>query len=161
MNLTENWTAIRKHFSQSFGSSLHVSIASVDVDNTPTVTPVGTVFLNKDQTGFYFEKFIATLPRHALQNNAICILAVNSSKLFWFKSLFKARFDTYPAYRLYGELGERREATETEIRALKKRLKTTRRLKGHKYLWGNMKELREITFYKGEKINIGKMTAAL
>ncbi len=161
MDLIENWSAIRKHFSQSFGSSLHVSIASVDADNTPTVTPVGTVFLNKDQTGFYFEKFIATLPKHAEHNNAICILAVNSSKLFWLKSLFKARFDTYPAYRLYGELGERREATEAEIRALKKRLKTTRRLKGHKYLWGSMNEVREINFHKGEKINIGKMTQAL
>ena len=161
MDLIENWSAIRKHFSQSFGSSLHVSIASVDADNTPTVTPVGTVFLNKDQTGFYFEKFIATLPKHAEHNNTICILAVNSSKLFWLKSLFKARFDTYPAYRLYGKLGERREATEAEIRALKKRLKTTRRLKGHKYLWGTMNEVREITFHKGEKINIGKMTQAL
>jgi len=161
MDLIENWGAIRKHFSQSFGSSLHVSIASVDSDNTPTVTPVGTVFLNKDQTGFYFEKFIVTLPKHAVHNNAICILAVNSSKFFWVKSLFKARFDVYPAFRLYGELGERREATESEIRALKKRLKTTRRLKGHKYLWGNMKEVREINFHKGEKVNIGKMTQAL
>ncbi len=161
MDLIENWIAIRKHFSQSFGSSLHVSIASVDADKIPTVTPVGTIFLNKDQTGFYFEKFITTLPKHAVHNNTICILAVNSSKLFWFKSLFKGRFDTYPAYRLYGELGVRREATKTEIRALKKRLKTTRSLKGHKYLWGNMKEVREITFHKGEKINIGKMTKTL
>ena len=101
------------------------------------------------------------MPKHAIQNNAICILAVNSNKLFWFKSLFKARFDTYPAYRLYGKLGKRRAATEFEIRALKKRLKTTRRLKGHKYLWGNMNEVREISFHKGEKINIGKMTKAL
>jgi hypothetical protein len=96
-----------------------------------------------------------------VHNNAICILAVNSSKLFWFKSLFKAHFDTYPAYRLYGEIGERREATEPEIRALKKRLKIIRRLKGHRYLWGNMKEVRELSFHKGEKINIGKMTQAL
>jgi len=161
MDLTENWSAIRKHFSQSFGSSLHVSIASVAADNAPTVTPVGTVFLNADQTGFYFEKFISTLPKHAADNNQICLLAVNSSKLFWLKSLFKARFDTYPAYRLYGSLGKRREATEAEIRALKKRLKTTRRLKGHKYLWGDMMEVREISFHKGEKINIGKMTKAL
>jgi hypothetical protein len=161
MDLIENWSAIRKHFSQSFGSSLHVSIASVGDENKPTVTPVGSLFLNSDQTGFYFEKFISTLPQHAAGNNNICLLAVNSNKLFWLKSLFKARFDAYPAYRLYGELGKRREATETEIRALKKRLKTTRRLKGHKYLWGNMKEVREISFHKGEKINIGKMTQAL
>lgn len=161
MDMIDNWSAIRKHFSQSFGSSLHVSISSVASDNRPMVTPVGTVFLNKDQSGFYFEKFVSSLPKHASQNNHICILAVNSNKLFWLKSLFRARFDTYPAYRLYGKLGKRREATESEISALKKRLKTTRRLKGHKYLWGDMKEVREIRFHKGEKINIGKMTQAL
>ncbi len=161
MDLIENWSAIRKHFSQSFGTSLHVSIASVDADNTPTVTPVGTVFLNKDQTGFYFEKFISTLPQQAVHNNTICILAVNSSKIFWLKSLFKGRFEAYPAYRLFGKLGERRKATEAEMRALKRRMKITRSLKGHKYLWNNMDEVRKITFHKGEKINIGKMTKAL
>lgn len=161
MELINHWEGIRKHFSQSFGSSLHVSIASVGKDNTPTVTPVGTVFLNKDQTGFYFEKFVSTLPDHAKINNSICILAVNSSKLFWLKSLFKGRFDSYPAYRLWGTLGARREATASELRALKKRLKSTRRLKGHRYLWGNMTVVREITFHRGEKINIGNMTQAL
>ena len=161
METVENWDAIRKHFSKSFGSSLHVSIASVDKDNTPTVTPVGTVFLNKDQTGFYFEKFVSTLPKHAVHNNAICILAVNSSKFFWLKSLFKGHFDSYPAYRLYGNLGERRKATEAEMRALKRRMKLTRSLKGHKYLWNNMNEVREIAFQKAEKITIGKMTKGL
>ena len=161
MDLIENWTSIRRHFSQSFGSSLHVSIASVSEDNTPTVTPVGTVFLNKDRTGFYFEKFVSTLPKHAKRNNSICILAVNSSKLFWLTSLFQGRFDRYPAFRLWGTLGKRRDATETELRALKKRLKSTRRLKGHRYLWGDMTVVREINFHKGEKINIGKMTETL
>jgi len=161
MDLIENWTAIRNHFSQSFGSSLHVSIASVGDENTPTITPVGSLFLNSDQTGFYFEKFISTLPKHATDNNNICILAVNSSKLFWLKSLFKGRFDAYPDYRLYGALGKRRKATQTEIRALKRRMKLTRSLKGHNYLWNDMDDVREITFHKGEKINIGKMTKAL
>jgi hypothetical protein len=159
--LIDQWDAVRKHFSHSFGSSLHVSIASVGDDSTPTVTPVGTVFLNKDQTGFYFEKFVSTLPRHAKSNNSICILAVNSSKFFWLKSLFKGRFDRYPAYRLWGTLGKKREATPSELRALKKRLRRTRRLKGHRYLWGDMKVVREINFHKGEKIHIGKMTQAL
>ncbi|EAR00438.1 hypothetical protein [Maribacter sp. HTCC2170] len=161
MELIKDWDKIRKHFSQSFGSSLHVAIASVDADNAPTVTPVGTVFLNKDQTGFYFEKFVSTLPKHATTNNNICILAVNSSKLFWLKSLFKGHFKTYPAFRLYGTLGKRREATETEMRALKRRMNLTRSLKGHKYLWNDMTMVREIHFNKGEKMNIGKMTRAL
>ena len=31
-------------------------------------------------------------------------------------------------------------------------------MKGHKYLWGEMSMVREITFIKAEAINLGKMT---
>jgi hypothetical protein len=31
-------------------------------------------------------------------------------------------------------------------------------LKGNNYLWGNMEFVREVTFTKVEKINLGKMT---
>lgn len=74
MDLIENWGKIRMHFSKSFASSLHVSIASVDTNNNPTVTPIGSLFLNKDQTGFYFEKFPSNLPKHAEENRNICAI---------------------------------------------------------------------------------------
>ena len=64
MDIQENWTAIRKHFNTSFRSNFHVSIASVDDQNLPTVTPIGSLFLNRGQNGFYFEKF----PKHLRQN---------------------------------------------------------------------------------------------
>ncbi len=156
MDIKSDWNRIRKHFSKSFKSSLHVAIASVDTDNNPTVTPIGTVFLNKDQTGFYFEKFPVKLSESINKN--ICLLAVNSSKWFWIKALFTVKFSAYPAIKLYGKLGEKRKATEIEIRALKRRMRTTRKLKGHHYLWGKMENVREIHFTKAEKINIGKMT---
>ena len=158
MDLIANWNSIRKHFSKSFFSSLHFSIASVDSDNNPTVTPIGTVFLNKNQTGFYFEEFTSNLPNNSKTNKKICILAVNSSKLFWLKSLFQEKFNSHPAIKLYGKLGEKRKATENELRALKRRMRYTQKLKGHKYLWNNMSYVRDITFEKAEKMNIGKMT---
>ncbi|MGB5665796.1 MAG: hypothetical protein WBM53_03020 [Maribacter sp.] len=161
MDLLENWDKIRRHFSKSFGSSLHVSIASVGTENSPTITPVGSLFLNRDQTGFYFEKFITSLPKNVLKNENICVLAVNSHRLFWLKSLFKGQFKTYPALKLYGKLGKRRKASESEIRALQRRMKFTRSLKGHKYLWNDMVEVRELEFHRVEKINIGKMTRTL
>ena len=37
----------------------------------------------------------------------------------------------------------------------------TKRLKGNKYLWGDMQIVREITFIKAEAINLGKMTEKL
>ncbi len=159
MELIDNWKAIRIHFSKSFQSSLHVSIASVNSQNEPTVTPIGTFFLNNDQTGFYFEKFTTKLPSNAKKNKNICVLGVNSSKLFWVKSLFNVKFSSYPAVRLYGVFGERREATPKEIHALKRRMRTTKRLKGHQYLWGDMHYVRELAFTKAESVDIGKMTS--
>ena len=108
MDLITNWKKIRTHFNKSFSSNLHISIASVDVDNYPTVTPIGSLFLNDNQTGFYFEKFPSKLPEHAKSNKNVCLLGVNSSRLFWLGALFKEKFSDYPAIKLYGELGERR-----------------------------------------------------
>ncbi|MDH5415151.1 MAG: hypothetical protein OEW87_13525 [Flavobacteriaceae bacterium] len=158
MDLVKNWPDIRKHFSKSFGSSLHCAIASVDQHNKPTLTPIGSLFLNKDQTGFYFEKFPKKLPKNIKTNTHISVLGVNSSKWFWLRSLFKGKFKSFPALKLYGTVGDRRKANPAELRALKRRMKFTSGLKGHKYLWNDMDNVRELTFTSVEKINIGKMT---
>jgi len=161
MNIKTEWNKIRAHFNLSFRSNFYVSIASVDAENNPTVTPIGSLFLNDNQTGFYFEKFPTKLPIHARSNNNICVLGVNSSTLFWLKSLFKGAFENYPAIKLYGELGEKRKATEKETSRLKRRMRATKGLKGNKYLWSEIEFIREITFTKAEKINLGKMTSEL
>ena len=158
MDIRTDWDAIRKHFNKSFSQNLFIPIASVDSDNNPTVTPIGSLFLNDNQTGFYFEKYPTKLPLHAKTNQKICALAVNSSKWFWLKSLFKGRFKTNPAIKLYGILGERRKATEKEISRLNRRMKATKGLKGNTYLWKKMDYVRDITFDKVETINLGKMT---
>jgi len=158
LNIKSDWSEIRKHFNRSFKTNFHVSIASVDKENNPTVTPIGSLFLNKDQSGFYFEKYPAKLPDHANHNKNICVLAVNSGKWFWLKSLFSGMFKTYPAIKLYGELGERREATELETKRLNRRMKATKGFKGNSYLWGSMPYVRDITFTHVEKNNLGKMT---
>jgi len=161
MEIDKDWNKIRQHFNKSFSTNFHVSIASVDSQNNPTVTPIGSLFLNDDQTGFYFEKYPSRLPRYAGINKKICVLAVNSGKWFWINSLFKGRFNNYPAIKLYGELGERREATARERQRLDRRMKATRGLKGNKYLWGDMPHVREVTFNNVEKINLGEMTSDL
>ena len=161
MELKTNWSNIRQHFNKSFRSNFHVTIASVDSENNPTLTPIGSLFLSADQTGFYFEKYPTKLPTYAKINRKICVLAVNSNMWFWMKSLFKGKFNSYPAIRLYGELGQKREATNVEISRLARRMKATKGMKGNKYLWGDMKFVREITFTKAEKINLGEMTKDL
>ena len=158
MDITTDWYKIREHFNKSFSSNFHISIASVDSENNPTVTPIGSLFLNDDQTGFYFEKFPSKLPEHAKTNPNICLLGVNSRRLFWIKALFREKFSDYPAIKIYGKLGERRKATEKEISRLNRRMKITNGLKGNTYLWKKMEFVREIEFNKAEKINLGKMT---
>ncbi len=161
MDIKADWNRIRKHFNKSFSSNFYVSIASVDPENNPTVTPIGSLFLNDNQTGFYFEKFPSKLPEHAKGNPKICLLGVNSGRIFWIKSLFKDKFSDFPAIKLYGELGQKRKATEKETARLNRRMKATKGLKGNTYLWGKMEFVREIKFTKAEKINLGKMTAEL
>jgi hypothetical protein len=158
MDIISNWHKIKQHFNKSFQSNFHVSIASITSENIPTTTPIGSLFLNKDQTGYYFEKYPTKLPRFSKINKKICVLAVNSSNLFWIKSLWKGKFNSYPAIKLYGYLGEKRKATEFEIKRLNRRMIITKGMKGHKYLWGNMTMVRELTFTSAEIINLGEMT---
>jgi hypothetical protein len=161
MELIEDWSKIRTHFRASLSANLHVAISSVCEDGFPTVSPVGSLFLNDNQTGFYFEKYVTKLPQNSVDRSQICVLGVNSSKLFWIKSLIYGKFDRYPAVKLYGTLGLRREASEKEKERLKRLVRSTSWLKGNKYLWSEMPYVREISFHKAEKINLGKMTANL
>ena len=161
MDINTDWKKIREHFNKSFRSNFYVSIASVDSKNNPTVTPIGSLFLNDNQTGFYFEKFPSKLPEHANNNPNVCLLAVNSGRLFWLKALFREKFSDFPAIKLYGELREKRKATEKDIKRLNRRMKRTKGLKGSTYMWSNMEFVREIKFTKAEKIHLGKMTSDL
>ena len=158
MNINKDWNKIRLHFNKSFKSSLHVSIASVDANNNPTVTPIGSLFLNDNQTGFYFEKYPSKLPNNFKTNKKICVLGVNSSRLFWLKSLFRGSFKTTPAIKLYGELGEKRKANKQEMTRLNRRMRMTKGLKGNTYLWSTMDFVRGIHFKMAEAINLGNMT---
>lgn len=161
MDIIKDWPNIRLHFRSVFKSSFHVAIASIQEDQTPTVTPIGSLFLNEDHTGFYFEKYPSKLPQQAINYPNICILGVNSSRWFWLFSLFKGKFKTYPAIKLYGQLGIKRKATEAEINRLLRRMRLAKGLKGYEYLWKNMDYVRELKFSKAEKINLAAMTADL
>lgn len=161
MDIKKDWDNIRRHFNKSFGSNFYVSVASVDANNNPTVTPIGSLFLNDDQTGFYFEKFPSKLPEHAKANPNVCLLGVNSGRVFWLKALFKNKFTDYPAIKLYGELGAKRTATDREKARLNRRMKATNGLPGNTYLWKKMEYVREIYFTRAEKVNLGQMTADL
>ena len=158
MDVTENWEDVKELFKKSFKSSFHYAIATVNEDGGPHVTPIGSLILGKPGYGFYFEEFPRQLPNNFKINKQVCVLAVNSSRWFWFKSLVAGRFSSPPAVRLHGTVGEIREATEKEIKLWHNRVKPVSFSKGHAMMWTNMKMVREIEFTRIEPVHMGEMT---
>lgn len=158
MQVKENWTDIKQIFAQSFKSSFHFSLATVNENGEPHVTPIGSLILRQPGQGIYFEEFTRQLPRNIQHNKQVCVLAVNSSRWFWIKSLFNGRFKSPPAIRLYGTVGDAREATEKEIKLWHRRVSQVRYTKGYALMWENMKTVRDINFTRVEPVNIGEMT---
>ena len=161
MNVDENWSEVKALFRDSFRSSFHYAIATVSEEGEPHVTPIGSLILGKAGEGFYFEKFTQHLPKNIGNNNRVCVLAVNSSRWFWVKSLLGGRFAVPPAVRLYGKAQELRPATEREMALWRKRVSSVRFTKGHKLMWSEMNMVRVIRFDRIEPVHIGQMTHGL
>ncbi|MFX0579526.1 pyridoxamine 5'-phosphate oxidase family protein [Nocardia nepalensis] len=146
MSVEERWDEIRAVVARGKRSSGHFAIASVDADGAPHVTPVGTVFLRDDQTGFYFDQYTSALARNVDADPRVCVMAVDTGFLFWFRSLFLGRFIAAPGVRLYGTVGALRPATPSELEQVRRSVRITQWLKGGKLLWSNFSHVRDITF---------------
>lgn len=142
MTLDQNWDRIRDTVSRAG----HCAIASVNADGSPNVTPIGTVFLGDTGTGFYFDQYTEALARNLDADSRVCVLAVDSSPLFWFRSLLTARFPAPPGVRLYGAVGAKRPATDEELRQVRNRVRIPVRLKGGRLLWSDFSHVRDLTF---------------
>lgn len=151
----EKWQNIRRNFRHGFATNLHVSIATVNADGQPNVTPIGSFFLNKAEfSGFYFEIFTTNIPQNAAVNPMVCIMSVNSGKWFWLKSLLFGKFNTPPMTKIYGTLAERRPATPDEINRGNRRLGRLKILPGGKKLFGSMPMVRTIRFHSFEEAKL-------
>lgn len=146
MHIDKNWAEIKQVVERGQASILHCSIASVSPEGMPHVTPIGTVFLRDDQTGFYFDQYTSALARNIDANPAVCLMAVNGSALFWLRSLLGGRFISPPGVRLYGTAGARRVATPEELERVHQRVRRTRWMKGSRLLWSNFTHVRDIRF---------------
>lgn len=146
MDIKKNWPKIKKVLEQGQASSIYCSIATVNPDGTPHITPVGTVFLRDDQTGYFFDHYAERLGKNIDLNPNVCIMAVNAGRMFWFRSLFKGEFVAPPGVRLYGKVGPIRPATAQEIAKIESRVKPSRWLKGARLLWTDFTHVRDIEF---------------
>ncbi|HBR97655.1 MAG TPA: pyridoxamine 5'-phosphate oxidase [Gammaproteobacteria bacterium] len=161
MQIQTHWGAIKRLFRDSFSTSFHYAIATVTREGEPHVTPIGSLILGQPGQGVYFEQFTQHLPQNITVNDRVCVLAVNSSRWFWLKSLIGGRFASPPAVRLYGVAKARREATEREIARWQKRIKPVRFTRGHERMWRDMRTVRDIEFDRVEPVQIGEMTRGL
>jgi hypothetical protein len=160
----EQWTRILKFFGQASHitasprrSVPYCALATINQDGSPRVTPVSSLVLGEDRTGFYFEEFSTSMSGNLDRDHRICVLVVTNKNSFWKGALFRGRMSGPPAVRLWGEVGPRREATAEEIEAYRHPIKAFRFFKGYKNLWGVMKHGREIRFHDFEPVNCGPM----
>ena len=146
-----------KHIKNLVKSSLYCSISTIQGD-TPHCSPIGSVHLENTQQGYYLEMFSTAVRKSQKTSPKGCILVVNTSLLFWLKSLINGRFSTPPAVRLVVEFGDRRAANAIEQDRFRKKTNIFKRFKGHKILWSNPSHVREFSVLKIIPVSLGKMT---
>ena len=158
MEIKSDLETIRRHFFKAHSSNLHVSMATVNPDGTPWVTPIGSFLLQRNGVGIYFEMFPKALTRNLEKNPNVVVMAVNSGFWFWLKSILRGGFSISPALRLIGRVGELRDPTEEEVKVLSKRFDLFKGTKGHKLMWSRVSKVREIHFTDVAPVRIGRMT---
>lgn len=141
----QEWQHIRKVVNDAQKAAMHCSIATVDAQLQPTISPIGTLFLKENQTGFFFDTYTESLQQNLPQNSKACIQAVNSSRLFWLKALFKGQFSDYPGVRLYVEIGDLRLANAEQLAQISRRIQILKWTKGSQFIWSDFTHVRDFT----------------
>ncbi len=133
-------------------------IASVNQDGSPHLTPIATVFLHPDRTGFYLEKLPVRLRKNVERDRRVCIYAVNRSKRLWLDTLIRGRARRAQAVRLIARVGERREATPAERQRWLNKVRGLRWTRGYRYLWKEMGHARDLEVVDYLPVEFGAMT---
>lgn len=154
-----DWGELKRLAGRAFSTSMHFNIATVNADGTPLATPIGSLILSAPGEGYFFEVFADRLCANLDRGSPVTVLGVNSSALFWLKSLIAGRFESPPAFRLTGVAGARRAATEAERNRWQEKVRFLRWSKGHKLLWGKLDTVRELHFHALEPVRLGAMTS--
>lgn len=157
MTLIQHWKEIVNVVTQGQRSSMHCAIASVGENGVPNITPVGTVFLRDDQTAYFFDTYTSQLAKNIKENPNVCLMAVNTKRSFWLSSFLKGKFKSAPGVRLYGTIGELRDATDEEKQAVEQRIKPLSWTKGSKLLWSDFHQVRDIKLTDFRPIEYPKM----
>ena len=141
-----------------FSQAVFCSVATVNTEGIPHVTPIGSVVLKNKNSGWFFQKFTKNIPKNADHCEYATIMAVNAGKWFWLKSVLQGRFKQPPAMRLMVKLGKYRPATQAEGQKVRRRVSIFKRTKGYQMMWQDMSDIREFEIIEYKPIYIGQMT---
>jgi hypothetical protein len=156
-HLERDWPRIRAHFR----GLLYCSLATTDPDGSPRVTPIGSLFLRGDCTGFYLERYPIALPANLERDPRVAVLGVRDGLGLWLGALVRGGFRRDPAIRLFGTAGPRREATAEEVARFARKVRLVRWTRGHRLMWRGFSSARDLTFERAEGVELGAMTAGL
>ena len=148
-----------RHIKNLVKNSLYCSVSVVSKQGHPHSSPIGSVYLQNEQQGYFIEMFSKSCATQV--GNKACIMAVNTSIMYWLKSLFYGRFASPPATRLLVTLSERRKISEQEMAQFQRKVRPFRRLKGYKHMWSSASFVRPFTIDQVIPVSIGKMTRDL
>lgn len=155
------WRNLRNTLRRGANSSLHCAVASLNEDGSPHVSPIGSVMLTTPGRGLYFDVFASGLSRNLERDPRMTLLAVDSSRWFWLRSLIKGEFVDHPGYRLIGTAGPRRDATDAEKERMARVVRFAKGLKGHALMWRDFGKVRDLELNLVKPIRLGKMTTRL
>ena len=138
----QEWQQIKRVIEKSQRAAMYCSIATVDQTGQPNITPIGTVFLADDQTGFFFDTYSESFKTNLTLNNKACLQAVNSDRMFWLKSMILGKFSDYPGVRLFIEIDVLRPATNQEMALVQQRIRPLKWTKGSQLIWSDFSHVR-------------------
>jgi hypothetical protein len=154
-DLARHWSAIRALYRHADS----VVIASVNDDGSPHMTPIGSLVLRPDGTGYYIEAFTSRLPRNVERDDRISIFITDARRSTFFGGLVRGRFRRPLAVRLTGRAGARRRLTAPEVAGFRRAVRLLRWTRGYRLLWGDLRHAREIIFDDFEPVLAREMTA--
>lgn len=157
----EEWSTICDVVRRGLASNLHCSVATINDDGSPHVTPIGSIDLTEPGRGLYFELFATGLGRNLSRDPRFTLMAVDSSPDYWMTSLADGKFVDHTGVRLAGVASERRPATKDEAERFRRRVNPLDGLPGHDLLWGKLASVRDLQFSRVMPVRFGSMSAHL
>ncbi len=159
MNFTpEAWRSLR----HTVARAGFCAVASVNADGSPHLTPIGSVWLDREVgKAMLFQRFTRKLPENAQREERICLLATRNDAWFWIKALLSGRFSEPPGVRIFARLGPPRAARAEEIARFHNRMKLFRWTRGFRLLWADLRLARDLEIESVAPVVIGPMSPAV